>query len=120
MLDVNWANSFNVATRVAKHQEKQFINLTENTVNFIHFLTKELLVHSQTLLQQQELIVMGENTDPKVVITSTGKCIEHLKPAHNVVKTKLVLHATEPPRNTSSMLLFIVMTQTCWFLFIIR
>ena len=54
------------------------MNLLENKINVIQFLTKELMVQAASLPDHQELIVASGCQDPEIVISSLAKRLEDL------------------------------------------
>ena len=78
---------------------QNFINLSDNKLNLIHFLTNEILMQSQRLPLEQELVVAGGCENPEIVLSSSGKCMTHLKSSHEEADTRLVLHAIDASKN---------------------
>ena len=75
------------------------MNLLENKINVIQFLTKEFMVQAASLPDHQELIVAGGCQDPEIVLSSLANRLEDLFCSREEADTKLIPHAVTAAQN---------------------
>ena len=69
------------------------MNLLENKINVIQFLTKELMA------EHQELIVTNRCQNSEIVLSSLANRVEDLFCSPEEADTKLILHAATAAQN---------------------
>ena len=72
-----------------------FIGLSENKINLVKFLTRELLRQYGDLTDGQELVIAGGSETPVLAVSSVSGLLHHLCSAHEEADTRIVLHAND-------------------------